>query len=88
VSNPPGDYTSDDYNAENRQKYERWVEEDTIIMVATTAFSAGISYDRVAMVINYHMVNSMIDFIQKSGRAGGDGQFARSITLVNDHMWA
>lgn len=45
MSNPPNDYASDDNNAEKRQKYERWVEGDTIIMVATTAFSAGISYD-------------------------------------------
>jgi hypothetical protein len=90
-TNKIGVYTSidmlDNGKTDERQEMERaktldrWINGHFQIMIATTAFGAGVDYGRVSHVIHYCYVYSFIDFIQGSGRAGRDGKKAFSIFL-------
>lgn len=51
------------------------------ILVATTAFGAGIDIDTVDVVVHAGSPRSMVDFAQESGRGGRSGQPSLSIVF-------
>ena len=53
------------------------------IIVATSALAMGVSIRDVDLVIHYNMPLSISDYYQMSGRAGREGQKARSILIYN-----
>lgn len=53
------------------------------IIVATSALSMGVDMRDVDLVIHYNMSLSLPDYYQMAGRAGREGQKARSILLYN-----
>lgn len=53
------------------------------IIVATSALSMGVDVRDVDLVIHFNMPLSLADYYQMSGRAGREGQRARSILLYN-----
>lgn len=53
------------------------------IIVATSALSMGVDVKDVDLVIHYNMPLSLTDYYQMAGRAGREGQKARSILLCN-----
>lgn len=53
------------------------------IIVATSALSMGVDIRNVDLVILYNMPMSLADYYQMAGRAGREGQNARSILLYN-----
>lgn len=53
------------------------------IIVATSALSMGVDVKDVDLVIHYNMPLSLTDYYQMAGRAGREGQKARSILLYN-----
>lgn len=53
------------------------------IIVATSALAMGVSIKDVDLVIHYNMPLSISDYYQMSGRAGREGQKARSILIYN-----
>ena len=53
------------------------------IIVATSALSMGVDVRNVDLVIHFNMPLSLADYYQMSGRAGREGQKARSILLYN-----
>lgn len=53
------------------------------IIVATSALAMGVSIKNVDLVIHYNMPLSIPDYYQMSGRAGREGQKARSILIYN-----
>ena len=53
-----------------------WTSGRRPIMVATTAFSFGINYPDVSMVINFGLPFTIEDFVQRIGRAGRAGRKA------------
>lgn len=53
------------------------------IIVATSALSMGVDMRDVDLVIHYNMPLSLPDYYQMAGRAGREGQKARSILLYN-----
>ena len=63
------------------------------IIVATSALSMGVDVRNVDLVIHFNMPLSLADYYQMSGRAGREGQKARSILLYNpmttiqDWLW-
>lgn len=54
------------------------------IIVATSALAMGVSIKNVDLVIHYNMPLSISDYYQMSGRAGREGQKARSILIYNN----
>lgn len=53
------------------------------IIVATSALSMGVDVRNVDLVIHFNMPLSLADYYQMSGRAGREGQKARSILLYS-----
>lgn len=53
------------------------------IIVATSTLSMGVDVRNVDLVIHYNMPMSLADYYQMAGRAGREGQDARSILLYN-----
>ena len=53
------------------------------IIVATSALSMGVDVPNVDLVIHFNMPLSMADYYQMAGRAGREGQHARSILFYS-----
>lgn len=53
------------------------------VIAATSALAMGVSIRDVDLVIHYNMPLSISDYYQMSGRAGREGQKARSILIYN-----
>lgn len=60
-----------------------WVNGETKIMFATSAFGMGLDYPSVRAVVHFGLSYSLLDFVQASGRAGRDGLPAQSILLTS-----
>jgi superfamily II DNA helicase RecQ len=50
-------------------------------LVGTSALGAGLDYSAVRAVIHHIRGKNMIEFIQETGRAGRDGEYARALTV-------
>ena len=73
------------YHSETCEKKlldESWRLGHARVMVATSAFGAGIDYPHVRLVIHNGEPRTLMDFAQESGRAGRDGKKAESIILL------
>lgn len=76
-----GVYNADMDIHERREVYSKWKNGEILIMIATSAFGAGIDHGGVRLVIHHGYARNMIDLIQESGRAGRDGKMAEAITM-------
>ena len=70
-------------SAERRQETQtRWTDGRTMCCVATVAFGMGIDRASVRLVVHVGWPQSLEAFYQESGRAGRDGNPARSVLLI------
>ena len=71
------------HSAERRQETQtRWTDGRTMCCVATVAFGMGIDRASVRLVVHVGWPQSLEAFYQESGRAGRDGNPARSVLLI------
>lgn len=72
---------------EREKNFNSWVSAASakpIAMIATSAFSCGIDYPHVRMVLHVGGARNIVELAQESGRAGRDGMMSRSVIVFNN----
>lgn len=77
----PGEVVA--YHSQAKKQERQMLSGEKHIIVATSALSMGVDVRNVDLVIHFNMPMSLADYYQMAGRAGREGQPARSILLYN-----
>lgn len=71
------------YHGRNKRHEREMLAGEKHIIVATSALSLGVDLRNVDLVIHFNMPLSLAEYSQMAGRAGREGQKARSILIYN-----
>lgn len=68
---------------EKNLNYEKFMNNEVKLIIATNAFGMGVDKSDIRYVINYSIPQSLEDFSQQSGRCSRDGKYAETIILFS-----
>jgi hypothetical protein len=69
---------------EKQATQDKWLNGEAKIMIATSAFGAGIDYPTVSLIIHCEGSYNLLSFCQETGRAGRDGTKSSCFLVVNE----
>ena len=72
-------------SGERHKKQELWMNGQTQVMVATTAFGMGIDKPDVRCVYHLGVPENLENYYQEIGRAGRDGKSSKALLFFHDH---
>ncbi|MBQ8556503.1 MAG: ATP-dependent DNA helicase RecQ [Clostridia bacterium] len=74
---------------ERHQVQQRFADGQTQVLAATTAFGMGVDIADIRLVIHDHLPDSVIDYVQQSGRAGRNGRAAQCVIMLtpDEFLW-
>ena len=70
---------------ERAVKQSEWMNNQTRIMVSTSAFGMGINKSDIRLVVNFDLPHNLETYLQQSGRAGRDGKKSYSFLFGNNN---
>ncbi|KAK9342493.1 P-loop containing nucleoside triphosphate hydrolase protein [Lipomyces starkeyi] len=78
-----GEYHGQMTDTQKKDTMDKWIRGELNFLFVTGTFGQGIDVRSIRLVIHYRGFWQLIEFAQESGRAGRDGQPARSIVIVS-----
>lgn len=67
---------------------DRFMNEETRVVVATIAFGMGIDKANIRFIIHFHPSRSLAAYYQEVGRAGRDGKPSQGVLFFSNNDWA